>query len=61
MNDFTSDELKTITNALDFYKYEMDKTDNMDEYRAWKSATKKFNERLNYRHGIWSWKEPKQC
>ena len=58
MNGFTSDELKTINKALDFYKYQMNKTTNMDEYRAWKSAQKKFNERLDYRHGVWSWRVP---
>lgn len=57
MNSFTSDELKTIANALEFYKYEMNKTDDMQEYRAWKSTTKKFNDRLEFHRGAWSWKE----
>ena len=61
MNEFNSEELQTITSALDFYKYEMNKTENMDEYRAWESATKKFNDRLDYHHGVWLWKELEQC
>ena len=56
MKGFMSDELKTINKALDFYKYQMNKTTNMDEYRTWKSTQKKFNERLDYRHGVWSWR-----
>ena len=56
MNEFNSEELQTITKALDFYKYEMNKTDDMNEYRAWKSTKNKFNERLEFHHGEWSWK-----
>ena len=56
MNDFTSEELLTITKALDFYKYEMNTTDDMNDYRAWKSTKTKFNERLEFHHGVWSWK-----
>lgn len=59
MNNFTSDELKTISKALDFYKYEMNKTNNMDEYRAWKSARGKFTEHLDYYRGVFTWKDDK--
>ena len=61
MNDFTSDELKTIHRALNFYQYEMNKTDDMNEYRTWKSTMNKLNVRLEVHRGVWSWKESKQC
>ena len=57
MIEFTSDELKIIMNAIEFYKYEMNKTDNMDDYRVWKSAQKKYEDNLKYYRGTWSMKE----
>ena len=58
MKDFTSEELRTVIKALEFYKYEMKKRSNsMEEYRAWLSTMKKFNERLEFHRGVWSWKE----
>ena len=57
MNNFTSDELKTIYNALEFYKYEMNKTDNMDDYRAWKSARQRYNDHVSIHRGGYAWKE----
>ena len=57
MSEFTSDEIKVITNAIEFYKYEMDKTDDMDQYRAWKSLQQKLDDNLQYYRGKWSLKE----
>ena len=60
MNYFTSDELKVIGNALQSYKYEMNKTEDMNEYRAWKSAIEKYYARLNIYRGVYKWKELKE-
>ena len=57
MNNFTSDELKVIYDALVFYKYEMNKTDNMDDYRAWKSALNRYSNKISIYRGSYSWKE----
>ena len=57
MSEFTSDEIKVITNAIEFYKYEMNKTDDMDQYRAWKSLQQKLYDKLRYYHGTWSLKD----
>ena len=57
MDNFTSDELKVIYNALEFYKYEMNKTDNMDEYRAWKSALQRYSDHVSIYRGGYDWKE----
>ena len=60
MDKFTSDELKVIYNALEFYKYEMNKTDNMDEYRAWKSALQRYSDNVNIHRGRYTWKDDQQ-
>ena len=57
MDNFTSDELKVIYNALEFYKYEMNKTDNMDEFRAWKNILNKYSNKISIYRGRYSWKD----
>lgn len=57
MNSFTSDELKVMYDALVFYKYEMNKTDNMDDFRAWKSALLKYSDNVSIHRGNYTWKE----
>ena len=57
MCEFTSDEIKVIINAIEFYKYEMNKTDDMDQYRAWKSLQHKLDDKLQYYRGTWSLKD----
>ena len=57
MDNFTSDELKVIYNALEFYRYEMNKTDDMNEYRAWESALRKYSDNVNIHRGHYTWKE----
>ena len=54
MCEFTSDEIKVLTNSIEFYKYEMNKTDDMDQYRAWKSLQQKIDDKLQYYRGEWS-------
>lgn len=60
MSDFTSDELKVIGDALEFYKYEMNKTEDMNEYRAWKSAIEKYLAYLDIYRGVYKIKQLKQ-
>ena len=57
MCEFTSDEIKVLTNSIEFYKYEMNKTDDMDQYRAWKSLQQKIDDKLQYYRGEWSLKD----
>ena len=57
MCEFTSDEIKVMTDAIEFYKYEMNKTDDMDQYRAWKSLKQKLDDTLQYYRGTWSLKD----
>lgn len=57
MKKIKSLEIKIMLHALRFYMYEMNKTNNMDDYRAWISTKKKFRDSLNYYRGEWDLKK----
>ena len=56
MKNFTSEELKVISNALEFYSYEMNKTEDMDEYRAWKGLMDRMYSDLKIHRGKYTMK-----
>lgn len=47
----TSNELRVLVRALEFYQYEMKKTDNMENYKSWKYLVEKLNDNLEYNKG----------
>jgi len=56
MKNFTSEELKVISNALEFYRYEMNKTEDMGEYRAWKGLMDRMYSQLKVNRGKYTMK-----